>query len=68
MSSIEGTIWCDGCGVEITWAPISSGRWRYCCEVCWAGLVCRCGERLEQEDDRRGRYWPETLTATPISR
>lgn len=68
MSSIEGTIWCDGCGVEITWAPISSGRRRYCCEVCQAGLVCRCGERLEQEDDRRTGYIPETITAALTSR
>lgn len=68
MSSIEGTIWCDGCGVEITWAPSVAERRRYCCEDCRAGLVCRCGDRLEQEDDRRGHFLPEMISTMQISK
>jgi len=67
MSSIEGTIWCDGCGVEITWAPTRAERRRYCCEDCRKGFLCRCGERLEQEDERRMRYLPEMITVALMS-
>lgn len=58
MSRSEGVIWCDNCGVEITWSPIvSSGLGRkkevFCCEDCYFEYRCHCGERMELEDDRR---------------
>jgi len=31
---------CDGCGVEITWAPILAEGRRYCCALCAAGGDC----------------------------
>lgn len=48
------TIWCDGCGVEITWAPVIDEQFVYCCADCHAGLPCQCGEHMEQEDEYRG--------------
>ncbi|MBP1703420.1 MAG: Archaeal domain [Chloroflexi bacterium] len=59
MSRIEQTVWCDNCGVEITWGPIvrvGQARHRilhFCCMDCLAGRACKCGERLELEDERR---------------
>lgn len=53
MTGIEETVWCDGCGVELTWAPVVVGKHRYCCLDCQAGIPCRCGERLEIDEDRR---------------
>ncbi len=57
---------CDGCGVEITWAPVLVKRTGegatalvhkplvYCCELCAQGLPCTCAERMELDDERRG--------------
>ena len=59
MSRIEGVIWCDGCGVEITWVPYRQpGMTKpvskdYCCVDCYEGISCRCGERMEIDDERR---------------
>lgn len=59
MSRSEGVVWCDGCGVEITWAPLVKpgtgplDKHDYCCEDCFRGLRCRCSERAEMDDDRR---------------
>lgn len=53
MSKTENTVYCDGCGVEITWSPVIRGVHDYCCLDCYEGLSCKCGERLEQEDNRR---------------
>lgn len=44
-------IWCQGCGVEITWSPILVDQHTYCCEECSRGIQCRCAERMEQDDD-----------------
>ena len=57
MTSIEQTIWCDGCGVEIDWGPLAVGNRRYCCRVCYEGSPCQCGERMELDDEQRGRVW-----------
>ncbi|OGO65946.1 MAG: hypothetical protein A2Z45_05015 [Chloroflexi bacterium RBG_19FT_COMBO_55_16] len=54
MVQIDDAVWCDGCGVEITWAPQLKGKRKYCCQDCQAELPCRCGERMEMEDERRG--------------
>jgi len=62
MAQIEGVIYCDNCGVEITWGsylPARAGgapprRSDYCCRECFQGLPCRCGERMDMDDERRG--------------
>jgi hypothetical protein len=53
MSWIDETVWCDGCGVEISWGPVVVSDRKYCCQDCAAGLPCDCGTRLEFEDERR---------------
>lgn len=53
MIQYQETIWCDGCGVEIYWAPIIVNNRKYCCEACLNGHVCRCGEHLELDEERR---------------
>jgi hypothetical protein len=50
---------CDGCGAEITWAPVisqapnSTKRFHYCCRDCQDGSGCDCGERMVFEEERR---------------
>jgi hypothetical protein len=64
MTRTEQGVWCDNCGVEITWAPIIQvGRMRqrllhFCCEDCLEGRGCECGLRMEQEEqtDRAPAY------------
>jgi len=53
MSNIERTIWCNGCGVEIFWAPITIDDHYYCCQECFEGFECSCSERMELEDERQ---------------
>lgn len=61
MAHDRDTHWCDGCGVEITWAPVVDLNWIYCCPECLNSLPCRCGERMEQEDERRQPGEPSQL-------
>ncbi len=35
-------IWCDECGVEITWTPVVIAHRHYCCQDCAVGLECDC--------------------------
>ena len=59
MARSENVVWCDGCGVEITWAPLIDQQRDYCCEECYQGLPCHCAERLEVEEERgRGQSEP----------
>jgi hypothetical protein len=69
MGSIEATVWCDGCGVEITWGPWVVEKRRYCCQDCAQGLACRCAERMEQENERSNRSsdTPSIIAATLYS-
>jgi hypothetical protein len=53
MKRTDDVMWCDGCGVEISWAPLKIGNRHYCCEDCHEGRPCECGSRLEMEDERR---------------
>jgi len=61
MSRTEGVIYCDNCGVEIAWAPylpqatldVQARPLDYCCQECFQGLPCHCGDRMELEDERR---------------
>jgi len=49
MAKIEGTIYCDGCGVEILLAPVMKDQKVYCCLDCSQGFACTCGERIDLE-------------------
>lgn len=55
MSRYLNTVWCDGCGAEITWSPVITARRDFCCADCSNGLPCECGARQDWEDDRRDR-------------
>jgi hypothetical protein len=47
------TVWCDGCGVEVTWGPVVVGERIYCCQDCAQGIPCECGALMEMDDERR---------------
>ena len=53
MANDRDVYWCDCCGVELFWAPVVDQQFIYCCVDCQTGLPCRCGERMEMEDERR---------------
>lgn len=47
---LKDTVWCDGCGVELFWAPVCANERDYCCEDCRDGYVCNCGTRMEDDE------------------
>jgi|APLow6443716910_1056828.scaffolds.fasta_scaffold873528_2 hypothetical protein len=51
MAWEEGVLFCDGCGAEITGAPVLRGDKFHCCEDCAEGRECECA--LIFEEDRR---------------
>lgn len=51
MARIEETVFCDGCGAEITWAPYILHEREFCCPDCARGVVCTCGDRMELGED-----------------
>ncbi len=53
MSRTKNTIWCDGCGEEITWAPLMKEGCHYCCQDCIDGLPCNCYRWSEMDLSRR---------------
>ena len=62
MTIIDGVHFCDGCGAEITWAPVvvrgkggslHRRTGQYCCADCADERPCRCGERMEFQDEFR---------------
>lgn len=63
MTTIEGVLFCDRCGVEITWSPYivqptptalpEMRRAEYCCQDCAEDRPCHCADRTELDDDRR---------------
>jgi hypothetical protein len=53
MVKIEDTLFCDGCGVEISLSPVIKDHREYCCEDCAKGYECKCGERMELDQRRR---------------
>ena len=55
MTRYENTVFCDNCGVEITWSPVFLNRGEYCCRDCAEHWPCRCGEQMESDDGRRAR-------------
>jgi len=54
MSDAAENLWCEACGVEITWsAHIIEGH-MYCCQECFEGIPCNCDARMALfEEDRR---------------
>lgn len=50
MARYENTLWCDGCGVEITWSPFVADHRDYCCRDCSQGQACDCGEQIIAPD------------------
>jgi len=46
---IEDTLRCDGCGVEVLWAPVKVNQLEYCCRDCADGFECNCGSRMEED-------------------
>ncbi len=56
MSHIEGTIYCDGCGAEITWTPFIFKKQEFCCEDCARGFECTCGDRMELGEEIRAAH------------
>ncbi len=54
MAKTNDIVFCDGCGVEITWSPVLKGHEKYCCIDGRDGRECNCAERMELDEDRRG--------------
>ncbi|MCD4802907.1 MAG: hypothetical protein K8R16_08185 [Anaerolineales bacterium] len=48
MVRYKDTFWCDGCGIEIRWEPVSIDDLIYCCRDCSEGNQCQC-EEIEDE-------------------
>ncbi len=46
MARYQNTVWCDGCGIEITWGALVVGKHHYCCEDCYGGVACKCAEHF----------------------
>jgi len=55
MTRQYDTRWCNGCGVEILWAPLINDHRDYCCQDCLDGLPCTCGQRMDMDKGRRAR-------------
>jgi hypothetical protein len=53
MVQFDDSLFCDGCGVEIRWAPVIEKGKQYCCCDCRDGLECNCGAEMDEE--QRGR-------------
>ena len=58
MSHSEDTIWCDGCGIEIRWAPYVIETQDFCCQNCAYGLSCDCGETMDWDEEYRDATTP----------
>lgn len=64
MAKFQDVVFCDHCGVELTWTPYYTHptgsqpgirRGEYCCKDCADGYRCKCGERSLLDDERRQR-------------
>jgi hypothetical protein len=68
MAHLDGAIFCDGCGAEITWSPYlvdasfstpgPQRRGEYCCKPCADGQVCNCGAPMDLGDEWRSQPPP----------
>jgi len=54
MVRYQDTLWCDGCGIEISGEPASKDSLEYCCSLCLRGEKCNC-EEPEEEISTTGR-------------
>jgi hypothetical protein len=39
--------YCDRCGMEFDWAPVSVGDLIYCCTGCASGGPCTCARTID---------------------
>ncbi len=62
MTWYDEMTWCDGCGVEITWGPVLVEGRIFCCLECSKGIPCRCGERMELDEEQRAVGTTSTST------
>jgi hypothetical protein len=62
MAKYAETRWCDGCGVEITWAPVLLGN-RICCGV--TALPASSGKTIA---GLRNRLYRSAITAEKSQR
>jgi hypothetical protein len=60
----DDMVWCDGCGVEITWGPVVVDNRVYCCHDCSQGYACTCGERMELDEEIRSSGAESALAQT----
>jgi len=60
MVSYQDTLWCDGCGVEISWEPVFKDKLIYCCKSCSRREKCDC-EVPEDEYSTPGSDSGQTL-------
>ncbi len=56
MPTVEGVVYCDGCGTEVTGVPVVKLGLNFCCATCAEGGECDCGA---DDDDRRSAGTPE---------
>ena len=63
MPSIEGVLFCDGCGAEVLGAPVGKDDRVHCCTRCAQGQDCQCALVL---DDGRGERF--SLALPPLER
>ncbi len=67
MMRFDETLLCDGCGVEISWAPYTVGEKTYCCKDCYKIGVCDCRNRQDDDDERRGNEVSIDSPASPYA-
>jgi hypothetical protein len=60
-------IWCDECGVEITWTPVVIDHRHYCCHDCAVGLECDCDSLGTLWEDDLELPWMEGIAGRPES-
>jgi hypothetical protein len=51
VMAVPHELYCDGCGVEVTWTPILAVGRRFCCHLCAAGGDCGCGYAVEDDEE-----------------
>jgi hypothetical protein len=55
VEAVEHGVFCDGCGVEITWVPILSDGRRYCCALCTRGATADAATQSKMKTKRAPR-------------
>lgn len=52
--AVENRVWCEGCGVEVTWGPFLFHGRCFCCRDCADGRECQC-DFPEEEPAEEGK-------------